>query len=113
MSRGGHGDQQVFDDYGHKPEALATAAAAIQANLKSITEHQADEDEPEVEDAPEGALLTRVHRVRERNTKIVKRKKDTVTAHHGRLKCEACGFDFAKRYGSMVRASSSVTTSSP
>jgi 5-methylcytosine-specific restriction protein A len=44
-------------------------------------------------------MLTRLHRVRERNREIVRRRKEQAMARLGRLACEACGFDFAERYG--------------
>tara|TARA_B100000989_G_scaffold187189_1_gene140822 strand:- start:1194 stop:2021 length:828 start_codon:yes stop_codon:yes gene_type:complete len=40
------------------------------------------------------------HKTRERNPEIVKAKKREFKNKHGRLFCEACGFDFANTYGS-------------
>jgi len=37
--------------------------------------------------------------VRERNTKIVRKKKAEVVRAFGKLACEGCAFDFAERYG--------------
>jgi 5-methylcytosine-specific restriction enzyme A len=51
------------------------------------------------DDAPEGRLLTRQHVYRERNRKLVQRKKQQVLRDRGKLECEACGFDFARAYG--------------
>jgi len=39
------------------------------------------------------------HKTRERNPEIVKAKKREFIKHHGRLFCEACGFDFLTIYG--------------
>ncbi len=50
-------------------------------------------------EAPEGKIRTRSHIVRERNRKLVQRKKESVLRKTGRLVCAACGFDFAKKYG--------------
>ena len=47
----------------------------------------------------EGQFLTRLHRYRERNTTLVKRKKKKVLAEQNALLCEACGFDFQTVYG--------------
>ncbi len=47
----------------------------------------------------EGKLLTRIHRFRERDRKIVKKKKDKVLKETGRLQCEGCGFDYKETYG--------------
>jgi 5-methylcytosine-specific restriction enzyme A len=40
-----------------------------------------------------------MHRVRERNRELVRRKRDAVLRETGRLACEACGFDFNEGYG--------------
>ena len=47
----------------------------------------------------EGRLITRLHLARERNRTLIKRKKASFLKQHGRLFCEACGFDFAEAYG--------------
>ena len=49
--------------------------------------------------ALEGAVLTRLHRFRERDRGIVERRKAKVLKEAGTLACEACGFDFRKVYG--------------
>ena len=62
----------------------------------SQTTTDADDD---IAEAPEGRLLTRMHRIRERNRELVKRKRDAVLRETGRLACEVCDFDFNARYG--------------
>jgi 5-methylcytosine-specific restriction protein A len=52
-----------------------------------------------LQEAPEGRLLTRKHLARERNRKLVDSKRKQALRKHGKLACEACGFDFAARYG--------------
>ena len=42
---------------------------------------------------------SRMHRVRERNRELVRRKRDAVLRETGRLACEACDFDFNDTYG--------------
>jgi 5-methylcytosine-specific restriction enzyme A len=56
-----------------------------------------DEDE----EFPEGKLLTQLHMRKERNPRVVLRKKKKVLAETGKLECEVCGFDFEKKYGSL------------
>ena len=53
----------------------------------------------EEEQGEEGQLLTRVHRYRERDTRLVKRKKDLVLSETGTLRCAVCDFDFSTVYG--------------
>ncbi len=57
-------------------------------------------DEPDVMEAEEGRVLTRLHRSRERSRKLVEACKKHALKKHGRLVCEACNFEFGKRYGS-------------
>lgn len=52
-----------------------------------------------IAEAREGKIRTRSHIVRERNRKLVQRKKESVRQKTGRLVCEACKFDFAEKYG--------------
>jgi 5-methylcytosine-specific restriction enzyme A len=102
MARHGAGDAAVWEEFHDSPEDLREAAAAIRAAITSSQGAGAldvtDVDDLD-EEAREGALLTRVHRSRERNARLVARKKDRVLARDGRLTCEACGFDFAAQYG--------------
>lgn len=57
-------------------------------------------EEPEVRESfPEGKRIERLHYSRERNPKVVRLAKAKFKANHGRVFCEACGFDFQKKYG--------------
>ena len=47
----------------------------------------------------EGRPIYKIHRVRERDPKLVKQKKDHVLNSKGCLECEVCGFDFQRTYG--------------
>lgn len=105
LSGGSQADVEVWDAFAQNRTALAAAAAAIRATLARV---DADEDlradlssadEPEIAEAIEGALVTRLHRTRERDPEIVRRKKADALKRHGKLSCDACGFDFAARYG--------------
>lgn len=101
LSRGNKDEEFVWADFASEPERLNKACSAIR---KIVDEHADDnnlvmQDEPEICDAPEGRILTRVHRVRERDRNLVKQAKKLALKKHGRLFCEACNFDFAKTYG--------------
>ena len=56
-------------------------------------------DGEEVPEAIEGRLRTVTHINRERDPRLRQKKINKVLAEKGRLACEACGFDFATRYG--------------
>jgi HNH endonuclease len=51
--------------------------------------------------ALEGRMVYRLHRMRERSPVLRRLKIQQALAVHGRLGCEACGFDFAERYGAL------------
>ncbi|MFC7705766.1 hypothetical protein ACFQXB_16380 [Plastorhodobacter daqingensis] len=55
------------------------------------------EEEPSF---PEGFLIERLHRSRERSRVVVKQAKEQFIHKHGRLFCEACDFEPAEYFGS-------------
>lgn len=59
------------------------------------------DDEDEDIAYPEGKIAYRMHRIIERNPRVIKKAKETfVKTNNGRLFCEACSFDFSIVYGS-------------
>jgi hypothetical protein len=64
---------------------LAATVEAIRANLDALSSKEAEVEEPDVVEALEGRVLTRVHRARERNTRLVETRKRMALAEHGRL----------------------------
>ena len=97
-------DRNVWNEYVDKRDDLKDIAHAIREHArkpqrrKSSKSYKWPENEP-ITEAPEGKMLTREHLVRERSRKLVKAKKASVLKKTGKLACEACGFDFAERYG--------------
>jgi 5-methylcytosine-specific restriction protein A len=53
------------------------------------------------ESFPEGRLLFRMHRLRERNREVVAKAKAVALRKYGRLACWVCDFDFAVAYGKL------------
>ena len=98
LSRGGKGDEETWDDFADRQEELQAAAAAIRAAVGSI-EARSDQGQEIEYEASEGRILAGLHLYRERDQKIVSRKKRDVLAKVGRLECETCGFDFDRTYG--------------
>ena len=47
--------------------------------------------------------LTRLHRFREWDRDLVKRRKKRALDEEGRPRCEVCGFDYEERYGERGR----------
>lgn len=102
LRRGSKLDQQVWDRFAPHPDDLRRTADAIRSKLKELASSASvlsEDDEPGLLEAPEGRLLTRTHRVREREPKLVEACKKRAKALHGFLACAACGFNFGKVYG--------------
>jgi 5-methylcytosine-specific restriction protein A len=93
-------DREVFNEFaGDLPrlteittaiKVAANAPDCLQIHLKSSN----DEECP-----VEGHILLRLHLERERNPRIVARKKAFCLLMHSRLACEVCEFDFHAFYG--------------
>ncbi|PYE55302.1 EVE domain-containing protein [Deinococcus yavapaiensis] len=93
---GGRGDREVWDEFAHRPEHLHELATAIRTGVAELSTSVEDIDE---EGFPEGKLIERLHKRRERNRKLVKQKLLQVQLLQGHLECEVCGFDFRATYG--------------
>lgn len=95
-------DVEVLNDFLARPAEMAEVAQRIRSGL--ITgEFQGLLLEAEEEDdysAPEGRLLIRRHRSRERDKGLRKRKIEAVSRQGRQLTCEVCDFDFEATYGS-------------
>lgn len=48
---------------------------------------------------PEGKIVERTHKARERNSQVIFRAKKRFKKENGRLFCQVCGFDFENTYG--------------
>ncbi len=97
-------DQVIWDEFKDKREELRKIANAI----KVLNEQYSSEDNEittqdliEDEGYPEGKFLTRIHMLRERNSKVVAAKKREVLSKNGKLACEVCDFDFVDTYGDL------------
>lgn len=50
---------------------------------------------------PEGRIVERTHKARERNNQVIALAKERFKKQHGRLFCQVCKFDFEKTYGNI------------
>ena len=94
-------EQEVWDRFGNDLEGLQKVTSQIRGQLVTADPDapSLEYDEPEIQEAAEGRIVTRQHRTRERSRKIVEQKKKSFLKAHKRLFCEACGFDFRATYG--------------
>ena len=102
LSRGSKLDREVWNEFAHDINRLKLTATSITQNVGFVTETKAvynfsDEDE----EFAEGKILTQLHRHKERNRRVIEKKKRKVLVEMGRLACEVCGFDFAQVYGDL------------
>jgi 5-methylcytosine-specific restriction enzyme A len=101
LERGGKLEEDVWSEFADDPARLSRTASAIRMVVsRGEIPVASEEEDEEFAEAEEGRILTRLHRTRERNRKVVEKKKTAVLKAHGVLRCEACSFDFETIYGS-------------
>jgi predicted HNH restriction endonuclease len=101
LSRGGKEEEEVWNKFAPDPDRCREVAKTIQETLTHLQEGEtiAVVAEDWIEEAEEGRVVTGMHRGHERSSALTETKKRRTLATLGRLVCEACGFDFHKRYG--------------
>lgn len=102
LAKGNKDEGLVWEEFANDSVKLAAVVVAIREAIEGQTTASPElegGDEPDIEEAEEGKVLTRLHRFRERNRSLAKAKKQEALKKHGRLQCEACSFDFAQAYG--------------
>ena len=101
LANGSKSEEVVWNLYSRKRDELAKLAEQITLLMPSGTMQESlPALDPDEEEADEGQVLSRVHRFRERDRALVRKAKDKFLSTHGRVFCQACGFDFEKTYGS-------------
>jgi 5-methylcytosine-specific restriction enzyme A len=95
LVRGARLEEQVWKEFSGDPRRCHDIAKAIIASLERPENEFEANDDREIQEAPEGRLLTRIHLTRERNRRLVEAKRKKAMASNGRLACEVCEFDFS------------------
>jgi 5-methylcytosine-specific restriction protein A len=102
-TNGGELDGEVLQDFLDRPEEMARVAELLREGLRDGSLQPALPEDEEADDeeasAPEGRVLYRRHRTRERNKGLRQKKIDAALKKGAALACEACGFNFGKAYG--------------
>jgi len=106
MERSGKLDEEIFNEFKENKELLSKLSIQIKQiaqNTELTSELNLLIDEPSEENhtAKEGQVLYKLHKYRERNQTLIKKKKQQHYKKHGNLACEQCGFDFEKTYGTV------------
>jgi 5-methylcytosine-specific restriction protein A len=100
LTRGNKDEEVVWKEFAGDLDLLKKVSSAIRKVVADGTAPLfANDDDGDTMEAAEGRVLTRLHRTRERNRKLIDIKKAKVLNAAGRLACEVCDFDFALRYG--------------
>lgn len=96
LKQGSKLEGEVWARFAEDPKSLALTANLIrQAISESNVTFEADAEY----ESEEGAVVLRLHKARERDRALARRKREAVLAAKGKLTCEVCAFDFAERYG--------------
>lgn len=98
LKAGGKLEEKIWHEFSGKRQALNNLAQLIRASTLSDNCLLTTVDE---EEFPEGKIVYREHRERERSRKLVKQAKQARKNRDGHLTCEVCNFDFHKTYGSL------------
>lgn len=94
-------DEEVFREFDGRRDELHRLAVAIRAGHRTAEAMQSRGADDEEEAFPEGRVLFRIHRARERNATLAKRAKERALRKDGTLRCIVCEFNFAASYGSI------------
>ncbi len=99
-------DKEVFFEFKGNEAELKLIATQIKKTVanEEITEKLyriQDEEDDEILPVKEGKVIYKLHKLRERDSKINKKKKESYYRKNQKLDCEVCGFDFYKVYGDL------------
>jgi 5-methylcytosine-specific restriction protein A len=103
LTRGNKEEGTVWLEFAHNRERLDKVANAIRKAVPLTDKEDISLAADDFVEAPEGRLLTRLHRSRERSRRLVEQRKRKALAEYGKLSCEVCLFDFEKCYGAKGR----------
>ena len=104
LESGSKDELSVWERYASNRDELRRVSEAIRALVTSDqTLPPLEWLLPDEQEAEEGKVLTRLHRIRERDSSIVGRKKQRAQSRHKSLSCEGCNFDFEEFYGERGR----------
>jgi len=96
-------DEEIFNEFYHDRVNLRRIAQQIRevvgkSDLNTELHSIQTEEEEEVF-VKEGGVVLKLHKYRERDSSIIRKKKQTALEREGKLSCEVCGFDFKTVYG--------------
>lgn len=103
LPRYGKLDEVVFFEFDQDRARLHQLASTIRESIQDeetrINISQIESAEDESYSAKEGAVILKLHKYRERDRRLVKKKKESVLKKVGYLACEVCSFRYDQVYG--------------
>lgn len=99
LSQGAGLEKRVWDAYESEPELLKAHANAIRFAINDLSLPLTVDDQEDEYEGEEGGVLFKLHTSRERDRKLVRRKREQALAQNGNLACEVCALDFGEKYG--------------
>lgn len=97
-------DYEIFMEFVNDKERLLNLSKQIK---KTVLNEELnfklykieDKEGEEIPSVKEGLVIYKLHKYRERDSNINRKKKEKYYKEHEKLECEICGFDFYKVYG--------------
>lgn len=105
LARGGKLEETIWYEFVDNKVHLREIANAIKniskdvALISKISSIPSDEGFDESRVALEGKIIYKLHKLRERDRKIIAEKKKSVLKLNNKLSCEVCDFNFEEKYG--------------
>lgn len=99
-------DEKVFKEF----ESDTTRLHKIASRLREVSKDLelanqlyliSEDKEDDLIEVNEGAVIYKLHKFRERDSSIIKKKREAEFQKLGKLPCEACTFDFFQKYGKL------------
>ncbi len=96
-------DKEVFYEFWQNKQKLKSIANQIKhtVSYSNIINKLYRIQEQELVSVKEGSVVYKLHRYKERDSRITKKKKDNYFKKNGKLDCEVCGFNFNEVYGEL------------
>ncbi|AZB10744.1 HNH endonuclease [Chryseobacterium sp. G0162] len=98
-------DEEIFNEFYGRINELKQIANLI---LNSIQEKEVliqlysiENESDHVMEGSEGGVLYKLHKLRERDSGLINKKKQKVLKEMGKLECEVCSFNFYDIYGEL------------
>ena len=99
LPKGNKLEQSIWDEFYENQEGLHKAAELIRESIRDGIIFPEDDNIEDPEMETEGRVIGTIHKRHERSSKNKKAKIKDYRQKYGRIKCEACGFDFEETYG--------------